>query len=212
MEKVSTVNTVNDRIGDESGGKILESLKEADSWDSFLKICQSTDVKKLINLPMTPMSFNDISGIDKHKRYAKISSIPSLLQILFMAGALGRPIQQYSEIKRYGYDICLPPCPCQEGDSPQTLNVFWVKFKATSVQMNHVVPLLKVREETGIVIVICPLTSIMQDQVKTLKKGIRTSFVNLQGAVAYSYSSDNKDSDESKHESLSIANKNLKLM
>ncbi|CAG2200833.1 unnamed protein product [Mytilus edulis] len=35
------------------------------------------------------------------------------------------------------------PCPCQKGDS------VWIKFKATSVQMHHVAPLLKVREGAG---------------------------------------------------------------
>ena len=68
--------------------------------------------------------------------------------MLFMAGALGRPIQQYAEEHRYGYDICLPPCSCQEGDNPTALNVLWVKFNADSVQMNHLVPLLKVRGKT----------------------------------------------------------------
>ncbi|CAC5402622.1 unnamed protein product [Mytilus coruscus] len=66
-------------------------------------------------------------------------------------------------------------------------------------------PWVLMKEETGIVIVICPLTSIMQDQVMTLKeKGIRASFVNLQGTVAYSYSSDNEDSDESKPQTVTM--------
>ena len=76
----------------------------------------------------------------------------------------------------------------------------------------QMLPWVLMKDEPGIVIVICPLTSIMQDQVMTLKeKGIRASFVNLQGTVAYSYNSDNEDSDESKPQTVSIK-KNLKLM
>ncbi|XP_076108871.1 ATP-dependent DNA helicase Q1-like [Mytilus galloprovincialis] len=69
----------------------------------------------------------------------------------------------------------------------------------------QMLPWVLMKDEPGIVIVICPLTSIMQDQVMTLKeKGIRTSFVNLQGTVAYSYNSDNEDSDESKPQTVNM--------
>jgi superfamily II DNA helicase RecQ len=56
--------------------------------------------------------------------------------------------------------------------------------------------LMKDNGKPGIVIIVCPLTSIMQDQVMSLnEKGIRAAYMNIHGTEVYSFNNESSDDE-----------------
>ncbi|CAC5364758.1 unnamed protein product [Mytilus coruscus] len=79
LDQNNNIYQLHSRLYQSLEEKFRGSLKEADSWDSCLTICQSADLNKLINLPMTPKSDHDSPGIDKHKKSKDLSHVLDML-------------------------------------------------------------------------------------------------------------------------------------
>ena len=64
-----------------------------------------------------------------------------ILQVLFLSGAIGAPIQ-HCEIKHDGYDILLFPCKCLGIGWKPTVHIMWMRAHAKSASLNHIIPLV----------------------------------------------------------------------
>ena len=62
-----------------------------------------------------------------------------LLQVQFLAGATGIPIQQHCEENLEEYKLQLFPCCNQR--SPTPIHIMWVRMDAES-ELNHIVPVV----------------------------------------------------------------------
>ncbi len=65
------------------------------------------------------------------------------LQILFLAGALQRPVQQHcNEIQQDLYKLLVPPCSCTN-NYKSTLHIMWIRMSDESIGgPNHLIPLI----------------------------------------------------------------------
>ena len=66
------------------------------------------------------------------------------LQLLFVAGATGHPIQQHCDLSGYHdlYKTLVPPCSCSESYG-SVLHIMWINTSQTLGGCpNHIVPLI----------------------------------------------------------------------
>lgn len=72
-----------------------------------------------------------------------------LIQVLLLAGALKRPIQQFSELQRDAYNLLMMPCGCcDNANIGEPISLMWTSMLPMGI-MNHIIPLLPMKGTMG---------------------------------------------------------------